>query len=182
MKLKNKDMNTNTDVIYRDEKKMHNVPALVIYTMPIVMIVMAVFGIIFLYRLCFKQTFDTDSIVYLSIIAIGLIYGVFVDCFFNFYYNCRYEFGANGNIVYKYDLNTSVMASSDCTVVIKLNRIDKIRKKGKKVLLYGDFEIKRPRQNKKTINKVEILTNFGEYKPIIFTKLSELQERTNNNV
>ena len=74
------------------------------------------------------------------------------------------------------------MASSDCTVVIKLNRIDKIRKKGKKVLLYGDFEIKRPRQNKKTINKVEILTNFGEYKPIIFTKLSELQERTNNNV
>lgn len=159
------------NTIYRDESKLHKVPDWVIYTMPLVLLFTIVFGIIIV--LNFISGTINYSIV--SLFLVCIIWGKFVDLFFNFYNNCRYDFSTK-SVVYRYDLSSSILSQTNCTVKIEVFKITKLRVRKKSVTVWGTISKTAPRQATKTLNKVDLRLDFKE-RDLILEKLYTLKDR-----
>ena len=160
MKLAN-----NDTVFKRNEVGMHNTPSWVIYTMPLFVVLMFIGFVIVGFRGFKGNFFTSTTYIWSAISVVALIWGIFVDNYFNFYENCRYTF--NKDIVkYEYDLNSDIVGSRK-TVSIRIKSLEKIKVRGKKAILFGTFIQSKPRQADTEINKIAVQIDFSEKEEIL---------------
>lgn len=164
-------MTDKSSTIYRDESKLHNVPDWVIYAMPLVLLLELVLGVI----IVLNFMLGTINYYMVSSFLLCIIWGKFVDLFFNFYNNCRYDFSTK-SVVYRYDLSSSILPQTNCTVKIEVFKITKLRVRKKSVTVWGTISKTAPRQATKTLNKVDLRLDFKE-RDLILEKLYTLKDR-----
>ncbi len=152
----------------RDESKIRICPAWVIYSMPIVLVAMIVCFIEML--LTYKEI--AKFVTWCAIFLVLFCWSMVSDKIFSMYENCRISF-EEGKIVYKYDLNRSVMPSSNVTTTIIIYDISNIRVRGDVVVIKGNITRKAPLKKDVHLKKVELPINFVEKDEII----EKLQER-----
>lgn len=87
------------------------------------------------------------------------------------YENCRITFKKDC-VVYNYDLNKSVMPSSNVTTTITISEISKIKVKRNMIVLKGRIIRRAPLKGETRLSKIELPINFKE-KDIIVEKLKE---------
>lgn len=154
-------------VFKRDESNIRICPAWVIYSMPFVMLGMVISIV------C--------AIVYQSVLwcvgyTILLFWSIFSDKYFSMYENCKIEFKEDC-VVYSYDLNRSVMPSSDVTTRLYITKISKIKVKRNTLILKGCIVRKAPLKQQREKGKISVPINFTEREEII----SLLKERMVSN-
>lgn len=148
-------------VYKRDESKVRICPAWVIYTMPVVfvaLILSAVMSCVFFGR--------TAGYVWSGVFGLSVFWAIFSDKYFSMYENCRIEFKKD-KIVYRYELNRSVMPSHDVTTTVTISKLSKMSVRGKKVILKGEMTRKSPLKKEVSITKVELPIDFQDRKEII---------------
>lgn len=164
-------MASKNNTIYRDESKLHKVPDWIIYTMPLNIFLMLI-GIILVIVGIAK-----DGINYLGVgvFTLTLFWGIFVDKYFNFYNNCRYDINTN-KIIFMYDLSNSILPQTNCTVKIEVFKVTKLKARKNSVTVWGTISKSAPRQATKTLNKVDLRLDFKE-RDLILEKLYTLKDR-----
>lgn len=158
-------MREGTKQFTRDESNMHEAPAWVIITMPVILIATLAAIVLLIGNLISDS--GLNNTVLILIITVCLAWSGISDIVFNFHSNCRIEF-RNDYIVYSFDLNRKIVASSDITTKIKIKDIDRYKIKGKNIIIYGGHITKKsPLQAEKRVKKVELPINFDERNEII---------------
>ena len=156
------------NVFVRDESKLRTAPAWVIFTMPLVALVMVIGGIMLIVSLI-RGGF---SVVGCVLLCLGIVWSVFSEYFFNFYEGLKISFKPQ-NFIIEYGLNSSVVASSSKKVSITVSKVKKVKLKGRKVVVYGDIFKKSPFKKDERLSKVEIPTDFQDKKDVIITKIKD---------
>lgn len=150
----------------RDESKIKLCPAWVIYTMPLVFILMLVSVVLMVSG--FRKT---TGYIGLVLFLLSFFWSIFSDKIFSMYENCRVLFKEDC-VVYKYDLNRSVMPSSNVTTTVTLSEISKIKVKRKTIVVKGRISRRAPLKKEVQIKKVELPIDFVERSEIV-NKLKE---------
>lgn len=164
----------------RDESKKHNASVGVILVSPVILValivgfIFGVFGVLGL-----LDIITTDVTFNLLVSGVLIIIGVIWDCickyYYNFYENCKLDI-KNNSIIYTYDLNGSIIASSDITTKVTVKTLKKFKLKGKSsIILYGDIIKKAPLKKNKNLSKIELPIDFKERNEII-EKLNKISE------
>lgn len=146
----------------RDESKLRICPAWVIYSMPIVLVAMIVCFIEMLLTYKDVAKFVTWCVIFLVLFCWSMI----SDKVFSMYENCRISF-EEGKVVYEYDLNRSVMPSSNVTTTVIIYDISNIRVRKDTVVVKGNIIRKAPLKKDVQLKKVELPINFVERDEII---------------
>ncbi len=136
---------------YRDETKLRPAPSWVIW-LNMVNFILA-FVSIFLLIAGYK-------ILPCLFIIWVLFFSMFSDGYYNYLMNLRYIFNQD-EFRYEYDLNREIIPSSNTTVKVVCRNIEKIKRHGKKITVWGNITIKRPLQKVKKLNKITLMLNFG---------------------
>lgn len=150
----------------RDESKMHNVPAWVIFTMPLVMLLMVISVIISII-----SVFSRNYILLISmavLFALTLFWSIFTDSYFNYHENCKIKF-QNNSIQYDFNLNSAVINSSKTTVTVKINDLKKYKIRGNKIKYWGKITKKAPFQHEKYLKSIELPLDFIDRETVIDT-------------
>lgn len=156
----------------RDESKKHNASVGVILISPVILLALVVGFLYGIYGcLGFMGVVTTNVVRDLLVSAVLIIIGVVWDCickyYYNFYEKCKLEF-KNKSILYTYDLNGSLIASSNITTKITIKNLKRFKLKGKNsIILYGDITKKAPLRKDKTLKKIELPIDFKERDEII---------------
>lgn len=157
----------NDENIYkRDESSIKIMPAWMIYTMPFVLVVMLVSIIL---TIC--NFGSTVGWVCLGIFVLSFIWSIISDKIFSLYENCRISFKKD-SVVYEYELNKSVMPSSNVTTTVIIKDISKVKVRGKSVIIKGSISRRAPLKKLVEIRKVELPIDFKE-RDVIVEKLKE---------
>lgn len=135
----------------RDDSKLHNASTFIILLNAFAWIVLFV-DIGFL-------IFGKDKLIYGIVLISIAIFGVFSDTYYNYYECAKISFDRN-KVVFEYKLNSNLMGNRGVKVSIK--DIEKIKFKRNKAIIYGNVVKKQPMTKPKTLNKIEIPTNFGK--------------------
>lgn len=154
------------EVYKRDESKIKLCPAWVIYTMPLVLILMVVSVVLMV-----SGFRGTSGYVGLILFLLSFFWSIYSDKLFSMYENCRITFKKDC-VVYQYDLNRSVMPSSNVTTTITISEISKIKVKRKSIVVKGRISRRAPLKKEVQIKKVELPIDFVERSEIV-DKLKE---------
>ena len=150
----------------RDESSIKICPAWVIYSMPLV------FGVMVL---CFVITIinfrKISGQISFGILVFCFLWSILSDKIYSMYENCRITFKKDC-VVYTYDLNRSVMPSSNVTTTVTISEISKIKVKRNMIVLKGRIIRRAPLKGETRLSKIELPINFKE-KDIIVEKLKE---------
>ena len=154
------------NVYSRDESNIKIMPAWMIYSMPLVLVIMVVSLIITIFN------FGTImGWVFLGVFTLSLIWSIISDKIFSLYENCRISFKKD-SVVYEYELNKSVMPSSNVTTVITIKDICNVRVRKKTVIVKGSISKRAPLKKVENIRKVELPIDFKD-REVILEKLLE---------
>ena len=130
-------------VLKRDESGLRNVPGIVVWTMPLFVILMVGCGVAFVITLLTSRTFGIVQTILFIVAVLSWAWGEFVDKFYNFQENLRYEV-KNKSLVCRYELAGSVIPTSNKTVTIKIKDVTKIKRKKNGFKVVGDLTESRP--------------------------------------
>lgn len=154
------------NVYNRDESSIKIMPAWMIYSMPLVLVVMVVSFIVTIVN------FGTViGWIFLGVFTLSLIWSIISDKIFSLYENCRISFKKD-SIIYEYELNKSVMPSSNVTTTVTIKDISKVKVRGKSVVIKGSILRRAPLKKPVEVRKVELPIDFKEREAII-EKLKE---------
>ena len=149
----------------RDESKKHNASVGVILISPIMFVSLItgiIYGVIAILGLAniLATNVTRDLLVSAVLILIGVVWDCICKYYYNFYEKCKIDF-KDKSLIYTYDLNGSIIASSNITTKITIKRLKKFKLKGKNsIVFYGDITKKAPLRKSKNLKKVELPIDF----------------------
>lgn len=125
----------------------------------LVILVLGIVGVAF-----FKRARDIS--IYSFVVALLLIgFCIFCNYFFVWAVNGRLEV-CKGYLVYKYEEVVSTFGNS--TVEVKIKSVDRVKRKRKNFVVYGDLSVKQPLRKEKGVKKY-VLANMDDDAYIFFS-------------
>ena len=158
-----------SDVFRRDESNIKIMPTWMIYSMPFLLLLDIVSLILSI--LNYGTILGSVSLV---VFVISFTWSIISDKVFSLYENCRISF-SNNSIIYEYELNRSVMPSSNVTTTIIIKGIYSVKVKRKSVVIKGSISRIAPLKKPVEIKKVELPIDFKE-RDVIIERLKERVE------
>lgn len=135
----------------RDESKLHTANTFIILLNAFAWVVLLIdIGFLILGK---------EKIIYGAILLVIIAFGIFSDYYYNYYECVKLSFDRN-KIIYEYKLNSNLVGNRG--VKINISNVKKIKFRKNKAIIYGDITKKQPMLRTKSLNKVEIPTNFGK--------------------
>lgn len=169
-------------IVKRDEAGMRNVPDRVIRSMSFVFLLICIFGTVgsinlIVYFFISKEPKELNlliGIIDLVMMLIGVAYGVFTDYYYNWYFNCEYSF-EKGKIIYSYQLSSSILGKTNCSVKIEICKLTFIKAKKNEVVLKGVIYETRPKRERRLVSgKISLRLDFKE-REFILSELEKLK-------
>lgn len=143
-----------------------NTPAYIIMTMPVCIIVMFLMFGCALWQGLIQKSFDFWFWFSVSGGVVLWLYGDICDRVFNYYENAWVEFGEK-SIVYGYNLNSRVLATSDTSCRITINEISSFKVRHGYIKIRGTMTKKAPLRKVKLIKECRIMLDKEKRMEII---------------